>query len=183
MNREFLKNAGLTDEQIESIMAEYGKDIQAEKLKAKDADAIQRELDTYKAKVADLEKATDNAGSVKAELDALKAQVEADKKAAEDAKRDADLTAAVEAAIPADRKFVNDITRQAVIREIKDALGKPENTGKGAGEIFAAVTKDREGIFQPQQVVTKFGRFHDVPADAVDNAKARAIMGLPPIKE
>ena len=183
MNREFLKNAGLTDEQIESIMAEYGRDIQAEKAKAKDADALSKELETYKAKVAGLEKAAGDSDAVKAELDALKAQVEADKKAADDAKRDADLTAAIESAIPADRKFVNDITRQAVIREIKDALGKPENTGKGAGEIFEAVVKDREGIFQPQQVVTKMGRFHDVPADAVDSAKARAIMGLPPIKE
>lgn len=183
MNREFLKNAGLTDEQIESVMSEYGKDIQAEKAKAKDAEAISRELETYKAKVADLEAAASGSDAVKAELDALKAQIAEEKRAADEAKRDADLTKAIESAIPADRKFVNDITRQAVIKEIKDALAKPENTGRGAGEIFAEVTKDREGIFQSPQQVKSFGRFHDVPADAVDTAKARAVMGLPPTKE
>ena len=31
MNREFLKSAGVPDEAIDRIMAEYGKDIQAEK--------------------------------------------------------------------------------------------------------------------------------------------------------
>ena len=34
MNREFLKNAGVPDEAIDKIMAEHGKDIQAEKDKA-----------------------------------------------------------------------------------------------------------------------------------------------------
>ena len=33
MNREFLKNAGVPDEAIDKIMAEHGKDIQAEKEK------------------------------------------------------------------------------------------------------------------------------------------------------
>ena len=187
MNRDFLKNAGLTDDQIETIMAEYGKDIQAEKERAKavgnDADAVRKELETYKAKVAELEKAAGDSDAVRAELADLKAQVEADKKAAEDAKHDADLTAAIKAAFPADRKFVNEITEKALIAQIKDELSKPENTGKGAGEIFTALTKDKDGIFQSPQQVHSFGRFHDVPPDAVDEAKARAVMGLPPIKE
>ncbi|MBQ6508070.1 MAG: phage scaffolding protein [Flexilinea sp.] len=180
MNREFLKNAGLTDEQIEMIMAEHGKDIQAEKDKAKTAGA---ELETYKAKIADLEKAAGDSEAVRKELDDLKAQVEAEKKAAEDAKRDADYTTAIRAALPTDKKFVNEITEQAVIAQIKTELAKPENTGKGAKEIFEAITKDKEGIFQSPQQIRSFGRFHDVPADAVDEAKARAIMGLPPVKE
>ena len=187
MNRDFLKNAGLTDDQIELIMAEHGKDIQAEKERAKtvsgDADAVRKELETYKAKVADLEKAAGDSEAVKAELADLKAQVEADKQAAENAKHDADLTAAIKAAFPADKKFVNDITEKALIAQIKEELSKPENTGKGAGEIFTALTKDKEGIFQSPQQIHTFGRFHDVPADAVDEAKARAIMGLPPVKE
>ena len=35
MNREFLKNAGVPEDQIGKVMAEYGKDLQAEKDKAK----------------------------------------------------------------------------------------------------------------------------------------------------
>lgn len=47
MNREFLKNAGVPEDQLDKIMAEYGKDLQAEKDKAK---ALSTELETYKGK-------------------------------------------------------------------------------------------------------------------------------------
>ena len=54
MKREFLKNLGIADDQIDKIMAEYGKDLQTEKDKAK---AASTELETYMAKVAGLGKA------------------------------------------------------------------------------------------------------------------------------
>ena len=52
MNREFLKQAGVPEDQIDKIMAEYGKDIQAEKDKAAKAasDIAERDktIETYK---------------------------------------------------------------------------------------------------------------------------------------
>ena len=66
MKREDLQALGLTDEQIEKIMAENGKDIQAEKAKASnnatkiaDLEAKAKELEELKAKdMTEAEKAT-----------------------------------------------------------------------------------------------------------------------------
>lgn len=84
MNREFLKNAGVPEEAIDKVMAEYGKDIQTEKDKAKqsadDAASLKKELETYKTKVADLEKASEGNETVKKELDDLKAKIAEEKR-------------------------------------------------------------------------------------------------------
>ena len=57
MKREFLKNLGLTDEQIDSIMAENGKDIEKHKKDAEKATQIaektQEEVEGLKAQLTD----------------------------------------------------------------------------------------------------------------------------------
>lgn len=53
MKTEFLKSLGLNEEQIKSIMAENGKDIEAEKEKAK---AVSTELDSTKIQLAESNK-------------------------------------------------------------------------------------------------------------------------------
>lgn len=186
MNREFLKNAGVPDEAIDKIMAEYGKDIQAEKDRAKqttdDAEAIRRELDTYKAKVADLEKASEGSDAVKKELDDLKAQIAEEKRLADERTADENLTKTIRAAFPADRKFVNEYTEQAYIGQIKTELNKPENKGKGIGEIFESLTKDKADIFANPNPVANMAGFGGADINTVDDAKVRRVMGLP-VKE
>lgn len=54
MNREFLKELGLEKEVIDQIMAENGKDIQAEKAKFSDYDTLKGENESYKKQVDDL---------------------------------------------------------------------------------------------------------------------------------
>ena len=151
MNREFLKNAGVPEDAIDKVMAEYGRDLQAEKDKAKqssdDAASARKELETYKAKVSDLEKAAGDNADVKKELDALKEQIRTEKEAADKKAADEAMTATIRAALPQDKKFVNTYTEKAMIAQIKEELGKNENAGKGVSEIFAALTKDKDGIF------------------------------------
>jgi hypothetical protein len=187
MNREFLKQAGVPDEAIDKVMAEYGKDIQAEKDRQKqstdDADAIRQELETYKAKVADLEKASEGSDAVKKELEDLKARIAEEKRLADEKSADEQLTKTIKAAFPQDRKFVNEYTEAAYIGQIKAELNKPENKGKGISEIFETLTKDKADIFQNPNQVSNMTGFGGTDINAVDDAKVRRIMGLPVNKE
>ena len=187
MNREFLKNAGVPDEAIDKVMAEYGKDIQAEKDKAKasadDAEAIRAELDTYKTKVAELEKTAGDNAEVTKQLEELKAQIAEEKRIADEKAADAQLTDTIKAAFPKDKKFVNEFTEAAYISQIKAEMNKAENKGKGIAEIFETLTKDKADIFaNPNQIKDMTG-FNGTNADMVDDARVRRIMGLPPTKE
>lgn len=184
MNREFLKSAGVPDEAIDRIMAEYGKDIQAEKDRQRqstdDAEAVRKELDKYKAQVAELQKASEGSDAVKKELDDLKAQIAEEKRLADEKSADEQLTKTIREAFPQDRKFVNEYTEQAYIGQIKAELNKPENKGKGIGEIFEALTKDKADIFRNPNQVANMAGFGGTDINAVDDAKVRRIMGLPP---
>ena len=158
MNREFLKNLGIADDLIDKIMGEHGKDIQAEKDKTKQvqSDLAERDktVETYKTQVAELEK---NAGS-NADL----------------AKQPKDLQ---------DKKFVNEYTEAAYISQIKAEMNKAENKGKGITEIFTALTKDKADIFANPNQLGNMSGFGGAGAPGVDDARMRAIMGLPVKKE
>ena len=152
MNRDFLKNLGLSDDVIESVMAEHGKDVQGEREKGAKASAdlekANSELSTYRAKVTDLEKNAGDNASVKKELEDLKAKIAAEAEAAKAKAADEALTENIKKAIPEGKTFINAYTESAMIQEIKEAMKKPENVGKGISELFGELTKDKEGIFK-----------------------------------
>ncbi len=177
MNREFLKNAGVPEDQLDKIMAEYGKDLQAEKDKAK---ALSTELETYKGKVNDLEKNAGANEAVKKELDELKAQIEQAKKEAEAKAADEQLTAVIREAFPKDKKFVNEYTEQALINQIKAELGKPENKGKGVSDILTAMTKDKTGIYENPNKPGDMSGFKNPDVEGSNEAAMRRIFGLEP---
>lgn len=181
MNREFLKNAGVTDEAIEKIMAEYGRDVQAEKDKARQSEnsteAVRRELETYKTKVTELEKAAGDNAAVRKELDDLKAKIADEKRQAEERAADEALTAAVKGSIK--KKFVNEFTENALIARVKEELGKNENRGKSAAEVLDALTKDKPGIFaNPNPLDVDLPPNGKVDIEAGNEADMRRIFGL-----
>lgn len=51
MTREQLKELGLTDEQIDSVMKAYGKSVNEYKAKAEQADSLQGQIDDYKEQI------------------------------------------------------------------------------------------------------------------------------------
>ena len=183
MNREFLKNLGIADDLIDKIMGEHGKDVQAEKDKttkaASDNSDLKKQIDTYKTQVEELQKKTGDNTDIKKQLDDLKAQIEKEKKEAEEKAADETLTNTIKAALPQDKKFVNEFTEAAMISQIKAELAKPENKGKGISELFTTLTKDKEGIFANPNQPGNMGGFGGADIDDVDDAKMRAIMGLP----
>lgn len=72
MKTEFLKSLGLNEEQIKSIMAENGKDIEAEKEKAK---AVSTELDSTKIQLAESNKTIVDLKKNNGDNEALQAKV------------------------------------------------------------------------------------------------------------
>lgn len=150
MKREFLKELGFEDETINKIMAEHGKDIESYKTRLTDTEqkltGSQGQVAQYETKIAELEKLSAGNAELKRQLDTLNVQIAADKEAAQKAQADKELTDKVIAAF-GDRKFVNAYTRDAMVAEVKAALAKAENAGRGIGEIFAELTKDKDGIF------------------------------------
>lgn len=53
MNREQLKELGLTDEQIEEVMKAHGKSVNEYKEKAEQVDTLQSQIDDYKGQIAE----------------------------------------------------------------------------------------------------------------------------------
>ena len=54
MNREFLKSLGIEDENINKIMAEYGKDVNEYKAKADTLDDVKSQLDTANRRITQI---------------------------------------------------------------------------------------------------------------------------------
>ena len=146
MKREFLKGLELTDEQIDKIMAENGKDIQTTKEKFSDYEDVKGKLAEYKKTIEELQGKAGNAEEVTAELEKLKSELKAKEEAQANELKDKQLTDNIVNAF-GEKKFINDYTRNALISEIKSELAKPENAGKGVADIFTALTTDKEGIF------------------------------------
>lgn len=162
--KEFLENleigegkVKLSKEEIKSILAEHGKTVTTESEKAKTD--LNKEIETYKTTVANLEKQLENVPNSE-ELNGLKKEI-ADMRTAE-AKRIADEKAKKEdemltnniIATFGDRKFTSDYVKNGLIADIKAEINKPENKGKGISDIFTSLTKDKTGLFEnPNQPV------------------------------
>lgn len=152
MKTDFLKGLGLTDEQISSIMAENGKDIEREKAKVEavkaDLEKAKADTDAQAAKLKELEATASDAEKFKTELTAMR--LESEKREAEaKAKAEDDALTSKVLEVVGDKQFINEFTKSALIQEVKNAY-KADPT-KGVGVAFEALTKDKEGIFTPAQ--------------------------------
>ena len=147
--REFLKGLELDKETIDTIMAEYGKNIQGLK---EQIDEYKNNEANYKTKIDELSSMSDDNQKIQEELNTLKQQI-AEKEANEKAKKDDEmLTNNIMAAI-GDRQFVNDYTKNAVINDIKAALRDNANGGKSAKDLFEELTENKSDIFaNPNQL-------------------------------
>lgn len=150
MKREFLKGFDIADDVIDKIMAENGKDIEAEKSKVT---ALKTENETLKndktaleTKITELTNKANGDADYKKELEALKKSIKEKEDAEKQAKADAELTDAIVASF-GDKKFTSDYVKNGLIADMKTEIAKPENKGKGYTEIFDTLTKDKNGIF------------------------------------
>lgn len=134
--REFLKGLELEKETIDSIMAEYGKNVQGYKEAKEEAES---KLKSYEQN----SKEQNDWKSKFEELDGKIKQQEAEKKAQEE---DEALTNTILASI-GDKKFTSDYVKVGILSDVKAEMKKKENIGKGVDKIVEELTKDKEGIF------------------------------------
>ena len=150
-NLDFLEN-----EQIEKVMALYGKavakkDSEIETLKT-DKKELEDKVTTYETKINEFnESAKDNADwkSKYEELQTSIKEQEAKKKAEEEDKM---LNDNINALFKG-KTFTSEYARIGLLNDIKAGLNKPENKGKGIQDLFNELTKDKTDIFtNPNQM-------------------------------
>jgi len=149
MKREELQTLGLTDEQIDKVMKLNGDDINREKGKFADYDAIKQQL----------EKANETIKSM-ADYDEVKAKVEQYQKDVETAKTEYDakikrleLQARIKDFTGA-KKFVNDLTRDAINAQLENALNDDANKGKSLDDLLKTLTDGKTDIFREENAPT-----------------------------
>lgn len=152
--REFLKGLELDKETIDTIMAEYGKNVQGLR---EQVDDYKGKLDEYKTKVQELTESSKDSEKMREELTALKSSIE-EKEMMEKKKKDDELLTNNIMNLFGDKKFTSEYAKKGLIADIKNELGKEENNSKGIKDIFEDLTKDRNDIFlNPNQVQDMVG--------------------------
>ena len=146
----------LEDEQIDKVMALYGKaitkkDKEIETLKS-DKEELENKVTTYETKINEFnESAKDNA-DWKTKFEELQTSIkeqEAKKKAEEE---DKILTDNINQLFEG-KTFTSEYARNGLLNDIKSGLNNPDNKGKGIQELFDELTKDNTEIFaSPNQI-------------------------------
>lgn len=146
----------LETEQIDKVMALYGKAIakkesEIEKLNDSNKELTEK-VNTYETKINEFnESAKDNA-DWKTKFEELQTSIkeqEAKKKAEEE---DKILTNNINEVF-GDKQFTSEYARVGLTNDIKNELNKPENKGRSIKEIFDTLTKDKNDIFaNPNQM-------------------------------
>ena len=146
----------LEEEQIEKVMALYGKaitkkDKEIETLKS-NKEELEEKVNTYETKINEFnESAKDNA-DWKSKFEELQTSIkeqEAKKKAEEE---DKILTDNINQLFEG-KTFTSEYARNGLLNDIKQGISKPENKGKGIQDLFNELTKDKSDIFtNPNQM-------------------------------
>lgn len=189
MKTEFLKGLGLSDEDVQKILAENGKDIEREK--AKTAEAIEEnktlkgDKKTLEEKIDELTKTANTAEDYKNKLETLQNDIKVKEEKAEadrKAKEKADGIAARFETVVGEKKFSHDAVRADYLKKFGEALDNTDYQGKSDAEIFHALTKDDAAAFEGVTAFHLKGGATKGFGAEIDDAQARAIMGLPPVK-
>ena len=184
---KYLEDLGVEKEVAEKIFAERSKEIEADKAKREKLETELKEkkesLDNLSKEFEDLKSSNASAEEYKTKYEALVADNEAKAKQAE-----ADRMAKEKAegydkrfdAVVGDKKFSHDAVRAEYRRKFETALADKENEGKSDADIFFALHKDDKNAFEGVTAVKLAGgRPQGVGGQNIDEARARAIMGLP----
>lgn len=138
--RDFLKGLDLDKETIDTIMAEYGKNVQSLKEQVED---YKVKITDYETKITDLTSKAQTNEDTQKELEKLKSQI-----------ADRALDDKIKEAL-GDKKFVNEYTKNAIIEGIKKGLNDENNKGKSIDDILGSLTEGQEGIFVEEKANTQ----------------------------
>ena len=149
MKRDFLKELGLTDEQIDSIMSENGKDIEKHK----------RDVETYKGKLEGIQEQLNKANEeiesykdmdiegIKKSAEEWKTKYETDTQALNDRLNKQEYEYAAKDYL-SKYKFSSDLVKKAVLSEFNSKGFKLENgTFLGADDFMKGLQESDPGAF------------------------------------
>ena len=139
-------------------------------------------IGTLTGELQNLKDSNASAEDWKKKFEDLTADIEAKEDAAKKEAEDKALTDAI-TAVFGEKKFTSDYVRNGIIADMKVEIAKPENKGKGYAELFEAITKDKEGIFANPNPPAPMAGMGPVDTGDLNDAQARAVMGLPPFKD
>ena len=146
----------LEEEQIEKVMALYGKamtkkDKEIETL-TNDKKELEDKVTTYETKINEFnESAKDNA-DWKTKYEELQTSIKEQEAKQKAEQEDKILTDNINALFEG-KTFTSEYARNGLLNDIKNGLNKPENKGKGIQDLFDELTKDKTDIFtNPNQM-------------------------------
>lgn len=167
----------LEEEQIEKVMALYGKAIAKKDKEIETLNSSKKELEdkvaTYETKINEFnESAKDNADwkNKYEELQTSIKEQEAKQKAEEE---DKILTDNINALFEG-KTFTSEYARNGLLNDIKTGLNKPENKGKGIQDLFNELTKDKTDIFASENQLKDMEGMGDSEQD--NNTKEMPIL-------
>jgi len=146
----------LESEQIDKVMALYGKaitkkDTEIENLKS-DKKELEDKITTYETKINEFnESAKDNA-DWKLKYEELQTSIKEQEAKKQAEEQDKLLTDNINQLFDG-KTFTSEYARNGLMNDIKAGLNKPENKGKGIQDLFNELTKDKTDIFaNPNQI-------------------------------
>ena len=146
----------LEDEQIDKVMALYGKAISKKDKEIETLTDSKKELEdkvaTYETKINEFnESAKDNA-DWKTKYEELQTSIKEQEAKKQAEEQDKVLTNNINALFEG-KTFTSEYARNGLLNDIKAGLNKPENKGKGIQDLFDELTKDKTDIFtNPNQL-------------------------------
>lgn len=134
----------LTDAQVKALLDMNSADITKALNRQKDDLAeVNSALTEARSTIAALEKNKGDVEALQKQIDGYRAADEARQKEAKEAAERAELEGRFNA-VSSERKFIHEMVREGVMRDFADALKDKANLGKGDAEIFEALTKDKD---------------------------------------
>jgi len=140
----------LESEQVDKVMALYGKAIAKKDKEIETLTNSKKELEdkvtTYETKINEFnESAKDNA-DWKSKYEELQTSIKEQEAKQKAEKEDKILTDNINALFEG-KTFTSDYARNGLMNDIKNGLNNPENKGKGIQDLFNELTKDKTDIF------------------------------------
>lgn len=188
MKRENLKSIipDITEEQIDAVLNLRSSEIERTNKEIEDLktqiEAKGNEIDRYKTTVAELEKANGDSEELNRRIQELQATIEEHEEADRQAAAEKALNDRF-GAVLGENEFINDFTYNGIYSEFRTALEAEGNKGKSDADIYAAIVKDRDGIFKNPNPITTTGGSGGGDPSVIEDDQIRAVMGLPPKKQ
>lgn len=162
MTRDFLKNLGIDDANIDKILDENSRDIGKEKQRAEqhkaDLDAIRKQLSDREQDLEELKKTAGDAETTKKQLEELQTKYTAEAEAHKAELAERDYAAAVAAAV-GDLKFSSKGARAAFVADLKlKNLEIKDGKLEGFDRYLEEAKKADPDAFATEKVVPHFGR-------------------------